>query len=318
MATNTPLNEASIDHTTLYYFYSKLEQDEKARDLFRELTTKFAEKCGTSLDKQRTDSTYARYVKKVKQKVCGHKGFVTESCDETNEVQFITDIELTPATKADSTELPLIHGRLEESEMKPKKQYCDADFVNGETILASQKKEIILEGPSSGRSRSFEAYESNERPLDVADFATKVEGDEIEVVSCPKGQKPIDQVRSDKIGKINVHFDAELCSACNKKDRCPVKMGKRVSTLNIDEKSHAGAERHHKYMEDSNYRKECAIRAGAESMVSEIVRGHGIRKSRHRSEFRTRLQLIFAAIACNTKRFIRHKGQSVQFSVIKA
>jgi hypothetical protein len=464
LATNTPLNEAWIDHTTLYYFYSKLEEDEKARDLFRKLTTKFAEACGTSLDKQRTDSflihgwlqilsryglfketirtflqnlrkqkpglyedinkelsreylgkefdltekdhekaqrqikvmsndmyilykafenhnqvkhyqsfktlltvfdqqcevketneteeteeanevketndkkleieildkpkgkeiissphnTDARYIKKGKQKVCGHKGFLTESCEETNEVQFITDVELTPATKADSTELPLIHARLEESEMKPEKQYADAGFVNGETIIASQGNGIILEGPSSGRSQSFEAYESTDRPLDVADFSTKLENDEIEVISCPSGQKPIDQARSDKTDKINVHFDAEVCSGCNKKDRCPVKIGKSTATLNIDEKAHAGAERHHKYMEDSDYRKECAIRAGAESMVSEIVRAHGIRKSRHRSEFRTRLQLIFAAIACNTKRFIRYQGQYVQFSVIKA
>jgi len=452
LATNTPLNEACIDHTTLYYFYSKLDEDKKARELFRELTRKFAEACGTSLDKQRTDSflihgwlqilsryglfketirrflqnlrkqksglyeeisqklsreyletefdltekdhekaqrqikvmsndmyilykafenhnqvkhyqsfktltnvfdqqcetkkpkepkeekleieildkpkgkeiissphnTEARYIKKGKQKVCGHKGFVTESCEETNEVQFITDVELTPATKADSSELPLIHARLEESKMKPKKQYADAGFVNGETILESEGKEIILEGPSSGRSQSFEVYESADRPLDVADFETKFENGEIEVVSCPQGQMPIDQARSEKTGKINVHFDAETCSVCNKKDRCPVKIGKSIATLNMDEKAHAGAERHHKYMEDSNYRKECAIRAGAESMVSEIVRGHGIRKSRHRSEFRTRLQLIFAAIACNTKRFIRYQGQCVQFSAIKA
>jgi len=40
--------------------------------------------------------------------------------------------------------------------------------------------------------------------------------------------------------------------------------------------------------------------------VSEMVRSHGVRKSRHRTESRTRLQLLFAAIACNVKRFIRH------------
>lgn len=40
--------------------------------------------------------------------------------------------------------------------------------------------------------------------------------------------------------------------------------------------------------------------------MSEMVRSHGVRKSRHRTENRTRLQLLFAAIACNVKRFIRH------------
>jgi len=62
-------------------------------------------------------------------------------------------------------------------------------------------------------------------------------------------------------------------------------------------------------MEDSGYRKQCAIRAGVEATVSEMTRVHGVRKSRHRSRSRTKLQLIFAAMACNVKRFIRH-GQN--------
>lgn len=36
-------------------------------------------------------NTDARYVKKGKQKVCGQKGFITESCEETNKTQFITE-----------------------------------------------------------------------------------------------------------------------------------------------------------------------------------------------------------------------------------
>jgi hypothetical protein len=80
----------------------------------------------------------------------------------------------------------------------------------------------------------------------------------------------------------------------------------KAATLTLDERSYVGASRHHKYMEDTGYRKKCSIRAGAEAMVSELVRGHGVRKSRHRNEVRTRLQLIFSAIACNVKRYIRH------------
>ena len=88
--------------------------------------------------------------------------------------------------------------------------------------------------------------------------------------------------------------------------RCPVKIGVGVATLTIDESSYAGAARHHQYMENTDYRKRCAIRAGAEATVSEMVRARGVRRSKHRTEGRTRLQLLFAAIACNVKRFIRH------------
>ncbi len=114
----------------------------------------------------------------------------------------------------------------------------------------------------------------------------KVEGEigELTVVACPERQMPLDQSRSDKTGKILVHFDSTVCSACRLNTRCPVKIGSRVSALSIDEASYAGAE----------------------ATVSEMVRAHGMRRSRHRTEGRTRLQLIFAAIACNVKRFIRH------------
>lgn len=61
LATNTSLDkahEAHIDHTTLFKFYSRLDKDDKAKKLFQELTLKFADACGTSLKKQRTDSFF--------------------------------------------------------------------------------------------------------------------------------------------------------------------------------------------------------------------------------------------------------------------
>ena len=64
-------------------------------------------------------NTDARYVRKGKQSVCGQKGFLTETCDKTNQTQFITDVEVTPATTSDVKELPVIQKRLEESCMRP-------------------------------------------------------------------------------------------------------------------------------------------------------------------------------------------------------
>ena len=58
IATNTPLGKASIDHTTLFKFFQRLETDNTARELFTERTDAFIEACGTSVNKQRTDSFY--------------------------------------------------------------------------------------------------------------------------------------------------------------------------------------------------------------------------------------------------------------------
>ncbi|MGQ3684978.1 MAG: hypothetical protein ACUBOA_08270 [Candidatus Loosdrechtia sp.] len=73
---------------------------------------------------------------------------------------------------------------------------------------------------------------------------------------------PAGQSLSESTGKTLVHFDPVMCSACRVKTRCPVKIGKRVATLTIDEASYRGASRHHQYMENTDYRKRCAIRAG--------------------------------------------------------
>ena len=253
----------------------------------------------------------ARYTRKGKQRVTGDKGFVTETCDPQNKTQFITDIEATESTEPDSKQQPQIQERLTENEFKPDKQYEDAGFVNGQTILDSNDNGIELEGPTAGRSQSFENYEDKDRPFDAGDFDTTLDDEtgELTVNECPHNQEPTDQKRSEKTGKVNVHFDPDICSACPDAKRCPVKIGKRVATYTVDEAEYVGAVRHHRYMSDVQYRKECAVRAGAEATVSELTRAHGLRKSRHRKRSRTKLQLIFGALACNVKRFIRHGEQ---------
>jgi hypothetical protein len=441
IATNTPFGQAQIDHTTLFKFYQRLEDDDTARELFVELTEAFIQACGTSLKKQRTDSFYihgwlrilsryglfketirkllqalrkqqpdvylnikeqlsqhylekefdltekdkelahrkialmaqdlyklktafehhdqikyyetfktlvkileqqceiketkqkdpeiiikekpdgdtictphnteARYVRKGKQRMTGDKNFVTETCDPNNKTQFITDIELTESTEADSNEQPNIQQRLIENEFKPDQHYEDAGFVNGHTILDSHKNGIKLEGPTAGRSQSFEAYQDEQRPFDAGDFNTTLDEQtgQLTVNECPNHQQAKDQQRSEKTDKTIAHFDPDVCRTCPDAQRCPVKIGKRVATYNVDEAEYVGAVRHHQYMSNGDYRKECAIRAGAEATVSELIRAHGLRKSRHRKQSRTKLQLIFGALACNVKRFIRYGEQ---------
>lgn len=440
-AIGLPLGEANIDHTTLFKFFQKLENDDTARNLFETVTNKFIELCGTSVKKQRTDSffihgwlriltrygllketirvfleelnkesatlydktapglskkyiaknfdltekdrdkvkkrikemvrdmyilinefenneeikeyksfrilkdvfnqqckvvetkeelsdikieirekpegekiintphnTDAEYVRKNHQKVTGHKGFVTETCDKENKTQFITDINATASTKSDSKEVDDIEERLEDAEMKPEDLYGDAGFVNGKTILDSEKKGIQLEGPSAGRSQSFEEFHEEDRPLDVADFNISIDNEtgKLTVENCPNNEIPIDQERSEKTGKVNVHFNIEKCASCSLMEKCPVRIGKNTVTLTIDAVAYAGALRHHQYMNDTDYRKECATRAGAEATVNEITNAHGMRKARHRKTSQIKLQMIIAGIACNVKRFIRH------------
>lgn len=242
---------------------------------------------------------------------------MTETCDPENEVQFLTDYEVTKSTEHDSNEQSNIQDRLIENNLKPDEQHEDAGFVNGKTIIESRKKGIELEGPTAGRSQSFESYNSSDRPLDAGDFETDYDGQrgELIVKKCPAGQIPLYQEKSKKTGKMNVHFKSEICQQCDKKELCPVCIGKKIATYKVSEQEYVGAERHHKYMEDVEYRKKCSVRAGAEAVVSEITRAHGMRKSRHRKRSRTKLQMGFASIACNMKRFIQYCQKSDSLSL---
>ena len=265
-------------------------------------------------------NTDAEYTKKRNQKVVGHKGFLTETCDPENEVQFITDGNLETSTFSDSKEIENIMERLEENDMKPKVLNGDAGFITGKTILSSESKGIDLKGPVSGRSQDIEKFDESDkksRTLDITEFSVEIdnESNELTVINCPNGQTPIDQKRSDKTGKLLVHFSPEICSACPFQERCPVTKGKKVNTLTVSEEQYAGAKRHQEYMTNPAYRKSCAIRSGAESLVNEVANGHGCRKSRHRSEKRSRLRLFFGIISCNVKRFMRYWASSAHNQV---
>jgi hypothetical protein len=259
-------------------------------------------------------NTDAEFTRKRTQTVVGHKGFLTETCDPENKVQFITDVNLKGATHADATEISLIEQRLESNNLKPEEFYGDAGFVNGQSILEAADRGIELAGPSSGRSQSIEGFADADRPIDIADFKVQIndETKELSVLACPEAQVPIDQPRSEKTGKLLVHFKSDVCRACASCERCPVKIGVKIATLTVDEAQYAGAARHHQYMGDPEYRRKCGIRAGAESLVNEIANAHDGRQSRHRNENGSRLQLVMAGISCNVKRFIRFTQNCVQ------
>ena len=98
----------------------------------RKLSKKYLEKIINT-----THNTDAEFTRKNKQKVTGHKDFVSEACAESNETQFITDVNFTGSTNADSKGLSEIHDKTEKADLKPEKQYVDAGFVIGGTIISS-------------------------------------------------------------------------------------------------------------------------------------------------------------------------------------
>ncbi len=256
-------------------------------------------------------NTDARYACKGKQKITGHKGLTSETCDPNNRTQFITDANVTAASKADCDELSDSQHRRQKAGLKPEFELTDAAFNTGQTILDAQDMGIDLHGPTAGRSQSPDTFNNPQRALDAADFEINLDMDtrKLTVKSCPADHAPSDQQTSEKASHQLIHFDQKTCVGCELKDRCPVKIQKRTATLTLTAQDVVGAGQHRRFMTDPQYRQDYKPRAGVEATVSELTRAHGMRKSRHRPKELTRLQMIFASVACNVKRFIRH-GQN--------
>jgi len=57
------------------------------------------------------------------------------------------------------------------------------------------------------------------------------------------------------------------------------------------------------------YLERLYLRKGIEATVSELTRGHGLRKARYRGKGKLRLQGYFTAVAANLKRLMRWLSQ---------
>ena len=72
---------------------------------------------------------------------------------------------------------------------------------------------------------------------------------------------------------------------------------------------HLGISRHHDLIQARRaeqrsqvFRTEMQVRAGIESVVSELVRGHGLRRARYCGQPKVQRQALFSGAAANLKR----------------
>ena len=310
-----------------------------ARNLFKQLTQRFIDACGTSTKKQRTDSffmqgwlqTLSRYglfketlrvfLQNLRKQKPGlyedvSKGFSRNYLDKEFDLTEKDREKAQREVKRMAQDLYVVYTAFDKHHQV--NQY--ESFKTLVTVFQQQCE--VVENPE----KTVREVVIREKPVGDEIISTPHNTDaryakKGKQVVC--GQKSFLTKTCDKNNKTQFITDVGVTPATTAdvkelpaiqerleegkvNTRCPVKIGAGVATLTIDEASYVGAARHHQYMENTDYRKRCAIRAGAEATVSEMVRAHGVRRSKHRTEGRTRLRVIFAAIACNVKRFIRH------------
>lgn len=237
----------------------------------------------------------ARYSKKRSKSWLGYKLQVTETC-ESDQVHVITDVEVTSAVANDSHALPQIQARLNDRQLLPGEQYVDRGYITGEHLVKSQAQGIDLVGPAAVNPHAAAGFQQADFQMDL----------QAQRAVCPAGQ--VSQVWSPRAGaegeppSIQIRFPAAPCQACRFWGVCTTSPQGRSLELNAYREA---LEARRAEAQTDTFKVRYRIRSGIEATLSELVRGHGMRRARFRGRAKLLLQACFTAVAANLKRVVR-------------
>jgi len=235
----------------------------------------------------------ARYSTKRGKSWTGYKVHITETANDKREVNFVTDISTTNACERDNETLQEIQENICNRGLKPEQQFVDKGYVTGDNLSDSQENDIQLMGEASELS-NHGLYTADEFTID---FQNKT-------ATCPAGNtcclwKEYDSGKHK--GEIHISF-GDQCHDCPMKSRCTNNKAGRNLRL------HA----HYELLKER--RAECKTQTFKEAMkrrppvegtISEMVRAHGLRRSRYRGGLKTHLQNLMIGTALNVKRLVK-------------
>jgi transposase len=252
------------------------------------------DKADTGKDKiQSPHEPEARYSKKRGKSWVGYKTHITETANGKGEVNFITDITTTNSCEQDNETLSGIQEKLEAGNLKPEQQFTDKGYVTGANLSESGKKDIQLMG---------EVSELNNKGLFTADDFT-VDYQTMTAI-CPAGCTSISWKKRES---DNHNGDAQIrfCSQCNHcllKEKCTKSKRGRRLRLNLH---YPMLKKRRQESKTGTFKKLMKRRPPVEGTISEMVRVHGLRRSRYRGMMKTHFHGLMVGTAVNLKRLVK-------------
>jgi hypothetical protein len=233
----------------------------------------------------------ATYRVKGDKRGSGYAVNITETCSESNDTQFITDYDTAPNIKSDvkfiKERLPKITEKTDCEHM-----YTDGGYYSPEVIELAKEEGVTMHYTDmTGRKPSPDK-------LSVTDF--QFDESSKRIISCPKGKEPIkNTITKDYIA---AHFNREICSHCEFRDKCLVKRQKKSYVVQINHKAIVSAEQ--RVLIKENIKERTSKRAAIEGTNSALKRAHGIGKLRVRSLNKCSIVVGLKITAHNFKRFM--------------
>jgi hypothetical protein len=245
----------------------------------------------------------------------GHKGsgyslHITETCNNSESPEIITDYEVHGAARSDIGKALSVIERLDAAGLKPETLYADGGYPSVPSALKVIEQQIEFMAPVNRSRLSDEIMGRDLFQFDSEGFATK----------CPMGHSPIDHriLSGNNTTRRSLHaiFDGDICRSCKMLDQCPVRTPnhRNRGCKPRDTVGHFRLEitpeirlrdQMYSIQQTSEWKDRYKIRSGIEATNSELKRSHGIGKLRVRRAAKVCFAVACKLIACNIKRWAK-------------
>ena len=194
----------------------------------------------------------------------------------------------------------------EHHEIKPKAVYADGGYVTESTLSHAESEAMELLGPTRP--------DPHKGPYNADGFIVDVENKR---AVCPQGKTSTQCSRIKDSYMGTEYYRLEWGSQC---DGCPVqkqctraKSGRRMLVVGL---RHDLVQKRREQMRADNFTESMHPRNGIEGTHSELVRGHGLRRTKYRGFKRVALSHYFMGAACNVKRYLKRLAFQIEMAAL--
>lgn len=242
------------------------------------------------------DVTYGRKGK-------GYEVQLAETCDEDNEFQVVTSVDVHGANESDQHQVePALQQTERTCGAAPEEMFADCGYASGDNIVAAKEKHgTDLKAPiGSNESKKY---------IPLGEFEFDADGEQ--VVRCPMGKSPMRHQETRSKKSTVAVFAAKDCRGCRLRHVCPTEKRRDGRALKVTKAGIAVARRREE-QETEAFKEAYKIRSGIEATNSELKRRHGLGKLRVRRKSRVSLSVRLKALALNVKRYMAHLSDAPQ------
>jgi hypothetical protein len=236
----------------------------------------------------------------------GYKVQVAETvASQSDQSSFISSVVTQRATESDDAGLPATLQKQQALGFeRPAELYADGAYISGQAIDQAKEEGWQLMGPaqpSASRAGLEKAYRIEAFDISIAERKAV----------CPDGKTSTNcsKLTEEKSAKVSYRFEfGSQCHDCRLKGAClPSTQPHRTITVGTH---HESLQQRRRDQQSEEFQLRMHRRNAIEGTISELVRGHGLRRARYKGFAKVDLQNQLIAAACNIKRWFRKLSET--------